>query len=138
MACPCAALRGRAIRWQRRGMPRLYFTGYACCGLSAAIPHADRCAYIYAHARVRHAEGMRACTHGALHRSDSVARSTPTAQQERPNKTLINKVLMHHPKIGIERSVFLPHFTRGWVNPSSQKNTYFALNMRRAAQQIKA
>jgi len=37
--------------------------------------------------RVRHAEGMRACTHGATHRSDSVARSTPTAQQERPNKT---------------------------------------------------
>jgi len=33
---------------------------------------------------VRHAEGMRACTHGAKHRSDSVARSTPTAQQERP------------------------------------------------------
>jgi len=25
--------------------------------------------------------------HGATHRSDSVARSTPTAQQERPNKT---------------------------------------------------
>jgi len=27
---------------------------------------------------VRHAEGMRACTHGATHRSASVARSTPT------------------------------------------------------------
>jgi hypothetical protein len=53
--------------------------------------------------RVRHAEGMRACTHGATHRSDSVARSTPTAQQERPNKTFINNVLMHHPKSGIER-----------------------------------
>jgi len=35
---------------------------------------------------VRHAEGMRAL-HAwcAKHRSDSVARSTPTAQQERPN-----------------------------------------------------
>jgi len=40
------------------------------------------------------------------HRSDSVARSTPTAQQERPNKTFINTVLMHHPKSGIERRFF--------------------------------
>jgi len=40
---------------------------------------------------VRHAEGMRASTHDATHRSDSVARSTPTAprsKQERPKNEL--------------------------------------------------
>jgi hypothetical protein len=43
--------------------------------------------------RVRHAKGMRACTHGATHRSDSVARSTPTAprsKQERPKMFIIH------------------------------------------------
>jgi len=52
---------------------------------------------------------MRACTHGATYRSDSVARSTPTAprsKQERPNKTFINNVLMHHPKSRIEGKFF--------------------------------
>jgi hypothetical protein len=59
-------------------------TGYACCGLSAAIPHASALVHIR-YTRVRHAKGMR--EHGATHRSDSVARSTPTAprsKQERP------------------------------------------------------
>jgi len=40
---------------------------------------------------VRHAKGMRACTHGATHRSDNVARSTPTAQQKRPKNQLIQQ-----------------------------------------------
>jgi len=62
------------------------------------------CVLIRTRIRVRHAEGMRACTHGATHRSNSVARSTPTAQQERPNKTFINNVLMHHPKKGNGRA----------------------------------
>jgi hypothetical protein len=64
-------------------------------------------AYIYAHA---YALGMRrACVLARMVRTapkDSVARSTPTAQQERPNKTFINNVLMYHPKSGIERSLF--------------------------------
>jgi len=38
---------------------------------------------------------MRACTHGATHRSDSVARSTPTAprskQERSKNKPIIKK-----------------------------------------------
>jgi len=94
-------------------MLRLYFTGYACCGLFASIPHA--CTRV--HTRCLHknevfftsfslvggwvgkpfnpikntsfALGMRrACVSMVQpHRSDSVARSTPTApqsKQERP------------------------------------------------------
>jgi len=64
-----------------RSSPALVFRG-----LFAAISHAGVRTYTL-RTRVRHAEGMRACTHGATHRSDSVARSTPTAprsKQERP------------------------------------------------------
>jgi len=62
-------------------MPRLYFTGYACCGLSAAIPHAGK----RVHTGRVYALGMR--QHGASAPKRSVARSTPTAprsKQERP------------------------------------------------------
>jgi hypothetical protein len=72
------------------GYPLQVLTCYASCGLFAAIPHAEARTYTL-RARVRHAEGMRACTHGATHRSDSVARSTPTAprsKQERPKNEL--------------------------------------------------
>ena len=40
----------------------------------------------------------------------TLLRSTPTAprsKQERPNKTLINNVLMHHPKSKIERLLLI-------------------------------
>jgi hypothetical protein len=61
-------------------------TGYACCGLFAAIPHADT----HVHTHYVPALGMRrACVSmvRTTHRSDSVARSTPTAQQERSKKS---------------------------------------------------
>jgi len=66
--------------------------------------------YARVHIRCAYALGMRrACVLARMVRTApkrSVARSTPTAprsKQERPNKTFINNVLMHHPKSRIER-----------------------------------
>jgi hypothetical protein len=91
---PALALRGRAIRCKSSfaaliaGFPLLSLTRICTRTYTLCI-------------RVRHAEGMRSMVRQAPKRS--VARSTPTAQQERPNKTFINNVLMHHPKSRIER-----------------------------------
>jgi len=54
----------------------VFFTSFSLVGGWVGKPENPTKKHFFC---VRHAEGMRACTHGATHRSDSVARSTPTA-----------------------------------------------------------
>ena len=101
----CASGSGYALTETWRATPVLH---------SLRSLRAFRCypsrGYARVHIRCAYALGMRrACVQARMVRTApkrSVARSTPTApqsKQERPNKTFINNVLMHHPKSRIER-----------------------------------